>query len=103
MLAEPAYFTEHARLGDRLVPIDERSDVEICEYIPEYDGIWRISGGYHVGVDPDGFFIDEVTFQPDDEVLDQPSRTVYRSRRFHEMCLPGRSGVNAGPALASCP
>jgi hypothetical protein len=45
VLTELAYFVAHARLGERLVVVDEHSGVEVCEYIPEYDGSGASAAG----------------------------------------------------------
>jgi hypothetical protein len=84
LLDELCFFTEKADLGWTTFLVDTDTGEELHEYIPAYDGEFRIGrDGYNFGVDDEGFFIQESLLtdnQPMVEFIDLETGRSFAAR-----------------------
>jgi hypothetical protein len=77
-LEELRYFSEQAELGTETHLVDVETGAEIQTYIAAYDGVFLLSNPWRIGVDPQGFFVWDVS---EDPVSEDSPREVFRAMR----------------------
>ena len=78
-LEELRYFSDQAELGTQTNLVDGESGAEIQTYIADYDGVFKLSNPWRIGVDPQGFFVWDV--------FEDPPREVFRAMRCTQQVI----------------